>query len=54
MINWPSIAGVAGYDAAAAPAAKPRQRAPKARATRGAENFSPAMKVHADIPDDEP
>ena len=53
MIAWPTIVE-AGY----APHHTKRQATPKkktgARATRGAETFSPAMKLHEDIPDDEP
>ncbi len=53
MIAWPTIVE-AGY----APHQTRRNATPKkkntGRATRGAETFSPAMKLHEDIPDDEP
>jgi hypothetical protein len=54
MIAWPTISGVYGVESLGTPT-RARARTPqaKSRATRGAENFSPAMKTHEDIPDED-
>ena len=59
MINWPTIThgatatgGLPEPEVKTRKARKPKQTDKKARATR-AETFSPSMKLHEDIPDDD-